>query len=434
MSEDSLGARAQEMTDPFLTMLTQCGVASSARVLDVCMGARPLDGADVFFGEGAYAQVDLSVNANALENAAQHGDFNVVLVRSALQGLDDKQVRDLFARLSAVLASDARGFFTYFDAPPDAPRDLEVFRNNNTTTSFETRPRHFSFQQMSQFAAAVGAEAKWGGAFHHPQGEFFFEIAFQPSSNEHDRAVRALSSLHEAPEAYIDQPPGGDHHRAYVGPPQRYDFMSATQMALLYFLGVREDDAVLDIGCGSMRLGRLLIPFLKPDRYYGVDPNWRLIEEGARHECGADMVRAKRPRFSTNPQFDFRSLGRKFDYIIAQSIATHTGPDQLASLFRGAKAGLIENGLFLFSFIRKDNPRDLKPGWYYPHTVGYSQAMIDDALDAQGLVGRQTAWFHPAASWMIAAHKREMLPTSELLEGLGGRVFQRVERKLRYYD
>lgn len=60
--------------------------------------------------------------------------------------------------------------------------------------------------------------------------------------------------------------PGSENRRAYIGPPTQFDFMGATQFNLLTRLGLREDHTVLDIGCGSLRAGRLLIPYLLPDR------------------------------------------------------------------------------------------------------------------------------------------------------------------------
>jgi hypothetical protein len=54
--------------------------------------------------------------------------------------------------------------------------------------------------------------------------------------------------------------PGSDHYTAWVGPPDRYDFMGATQFALLFAIGLRGHHKLLDFGCGSLRAGRLLIP------------------------------------------------------------------------------------------------------------------------------------------------------------------------------
>ncbi|MEC9343839.1 MAG: class I SAM-dependent methyltransferase, partial [Pseudomonadota bacterium] len=144
--------------------------------------------------------------------------------------------------------------------------------------------------------------------------------------------------------------PGDDHYRAYVGPPGRFDFMSATQFALLFTMGLRETDKVLDIGCGSLRLGRLLIPFLLKGGYHGDDPNAWLIEDGIERELGRDAVRIKQPVFSLGEDFDFERLGNRFDFIMAQSIATHCGPDYLARMLAGARRVLKEDGVFLFTF------------------------------------------------------------------------------------
>ena len=49
----------------------------------------------------------------------------------------------------------------------------------------------------------------------------------------------------------------GDHHyRAYIGPPDEYDLVSAMSFSLLTACGLRQHHKLLDIGCGSLRLGR----------------------------------------------------------------------------------------------------------------------------------------------------------------------------------
>lgn len=55
---------------------------------------------------------------------------------------------------------------------------------------------------------------------------------------------------------------------------------------------------MLDFGCGSLRLGRLLILFLNDGRYFGIDPNRWLIEEGLERELGRDAARIKKLHFS----------------------------------------------------------------------------------------------------------------------------------------
>jgi hypothetical protein len=81
-------------------------------------------------------------------------------------------------------------------------------------------------------------------------------------------------------EATLALAGGSRHFRAYVGPPGQFDFMGATQFRLLTTLGLREHHSLLDFGCGSLRAVRLLIPYLLPGRYYGLEPNRWLIEDG----------------------------------------------------------------------------------------------------------------------------------------------------------
>ena len=73
---------------------------------------------------------------------------------------------------------------------------------------------------------------------------------------------------------------GDRHYRAWVGPPADYDRIAALQVSLLLCVGLRETHFFLDVGCGSLRGGRMLIPYLRPGRYFGIEPERWLVEEG----------------------------------------------------------------------------------------------------------------------------------------------------------
>ena len=91
--------------------------------------------------------------------------------------------------------------------------------------------------------------------------------------------------------------PGDPHYRAYVGPPEDYDLIAAMTFNLLTTLGLRQHHSLLDIGCGSLRIARLLIPYLNRGKYFGVEPNQWLVEEGIRREVGESLVEIKHPTF-----------------------------------------------------------------------------------------------------------------------------------------
>ena len=58
------------------------------------------------------------------------------------------------------------------------------------------------------------------------------------------------------------------------------DFHDAgeNQLVILTHFGLTPSSMVLDIGCGCLRGGRWLIPYLNSDCYFGVEPNLEMLE------------------------------------------------------------------------------------------------------------------------------------------------------------
>lgn len=239
----------------------------------------------------------------------------------------------------------------------------------------------------------------------------------------------------DSPDRYLDADEartlkaGANHYRAYVGPPNRFDFMAGTQFSLLFHLGIRDDQKVLDFGCGSLRLGRLLIPFLQKGNYYGIDPNKWLIQDGLANELGKDAGKIKAPMFSHNDDFDCTVFGEQFDFNIAQSIVTHTGRDLFLTYLRSAAAALKPDGIIMFSYIRSEDPNNELPldGWHYPQCVGYTDSQVHEMLGASGLIGKPIPWYHPGAAWFCAALSPDSLPADEMLHHLSGAVFRQPQ-------
>ena len=88
-------------------------------------------------------------------------------------------------------------------------------------------------------------------------------------------------------------PIGSHHYRAFVGPPAAYADMSGLEFSLLYFSGLKDTDSLLDIGCGSLRLGRMALAYLLPGRYHCIEPNSRLVRDAIHYEVGEQMLGLK---------------------------------------------------------------------------------------------------------------------------------------------
>ena len=211
-------------------------------------------------------------------------------------------------------------------------------------------------------------------------------------------------------------------HRSYVGPARHYDFLGASQFRLLCTLGLRSGHRVLDFGCGSLRAGRLLIPYLDRGGYFGVEPNEWLVSDGIEKEIGEDLVRLKQPRFSANENFEVGEFDQSFDFILAQSIFSHTGRNLVELALANFALALAPGGLIAATFI---NGVDYAgEGWIYPKCATFEAATVREIAAAQGLVAMETPWFHPRQSWWLFGHALASLPSAGELEFLQGVVLR----------
>ncbi len=214
---------------------------------------------------------------------------------------------------------------------------------------------------------------------------------------------------------------GDNHYMAYVGPPTRYDFMGATQFRLLCTLGLRASHNMLDVGCGSLRAGRLFISYLDEGRYYGIEPNDWLIEEAIRNQLGKDLMDIKKPKFDYNSQFTTDIFSQQFDFIVAQSIFSHAGSDLISIALRNFKDSLKPNGLIVVTFIERIKDFD-GDGWVYPGCVGYRRSTIKRFAREAGLFVTRIPWYHPNQTWYLLANDRSRLPNNAMMRSLSGVV------------
>jgi SAM-dependent methyltransferase len=210
---------------------------------------------------------------------------------------------------------------------------------------------------------------------------------------------------------------GDPRYRSLVGPPLDYDLIAGLQFTLLFSAGLREDDKLLDVGCGSLRGGRLFIPYLNPGRYYGVEPNEWLVEEGISWELGADILRVKRPTFSAIEDFSLGSLGVRFDFVLAQSILSHTYDDLAGRALAGMRESLAEDGVLVATFVEKDEPRS-GSGWLYPDPVPYTWPEMQALGEQAGLSVRRLEWPHPRQTWFVGAESGDRV--EEVAERVAG--------------
>jgi SAM-dependent methyltransferase len=182
--------------------------------------------------------------------------------------------------------------------------------------------------------------------------------------------------------------------------------MGALQLSILAAAGMREYHSLLDVGCGSLRAGRFLIPYLEAGRYCGIDPEEAVVATGIRGELGESMLTLRRPRFTYRADFDASEFGERFDFAIAQSIFTHTHPALARDAFARIGETLAPSGVLIGNYVPR---RILGPGatpvgdagWEYPGTVKYRWK--DICLLAGDLHLEPVRFAHPRLRWFAAS-------------------------------
>jgi SAM-dependent methyltransferase len=195
--------------------------------------------------------------------------------------------------------------------------------------------------------------------------------------------------------------PGDPHYRAYVGPPEDYDLIAAMTFNLLTTLGLRQYHSLLDIGCGSLRIGRLLIPYLNRGKYFGIEPAEWLVAEGIKQELGETVVQTKGPTFffTDSPG----TVGRakvSFDFALAQSIFSHCGLDLIKGWLSAVSRSLTPDGALVATFLPGDED-SLRKGWIYPECVNYRPATLERAAADVNLRFEILDWKHPRQTWAL---------------------------------
>jgi hypothetical protein len=118
-------------------------------------------------------------------------------------------------------------------------------------------------------------------------------------------------------------------HRGYVG--REWDAIGAAQLWFLRERGLQPGDVLCDIGCGSLRGGRHLIPYLHRGHYLGLDAVRELVAAGIERELAPGVLAAKAPEFVISDRFEFERFSRVATVALAVSLFTHLNRDDIVS-------------------------------------------------------------------------------------------------------
>lgn len=148
------------------------------------------------------------------------------------------------------------------------------------------------------------------------------------------------------------------HHAFVGGNGALWDEIGTLQVDFLKSEGLLPKHTLIDVACGSLRAGRLLIDYLGPGNYLGIDKEIDLIIHGVAEELGVASFVEKRPVFVVSSDFEFYKFDCRPDYAIAQSLLTHLTAEDIYRCFKELRKSIAVNGRFYATFFETYLPTD----------------------------------------------------------------------------
>jgi len=204
-------------------------------------------------------------------------------------------------------------------------------------------------------------------------------------------------------------------HREAVG--GMWDEIGELQINYLKSHGLMPHHTFLDLGCGSLRGGVRIVPYLDPGNYHGVDLNQSLLDAGYEREIIPAGLAARLPRSNLHcfDDFEISRIGVLFDAALAQSVFTHIRLQRIRDCLARVARAIRPGGAFHATYWRA--PEDLPAGassvhvknlTTFPNRDLYHAKFSELCEAAAGLPWRVEdigKWNHPRLQQMVTFHR-----------------------------
>jgi len=177
------------------------------------------------------------------------------------------------------------------------------------------------------------------------------------------------------------------------------------QFNFLIRQGMGPGDSLLDIGCGTLRGGRLFIPYLNKGNYCGIDISPKAIEF-AKNMVEEDIeMSIKEPEIFINgdKHLTFDCLnGRRFQYILAQSVINHLPPHEVAICFNNFHKVMGFNAKAYITYMYRRHGCRKKSSKDWQYSLQYLSDLLPSELKCEAV-----EYGHPRGMRMMRIEKND---------------------------
>lgn len=215
----------------------------------------------------------------------------------------------------------------------------------------------------------------------------------EPTWTDKDSKIEKFRSLYEQNEflpaysKHTDLRVEADPHQAIGG---EWETHGVLQRDFLIDQGLKPEHRFLDLGCGTGRLARKIVPYLDFGGYTGADIS-PLALAHAKSLSIEERWAQRTPRFflidTADGTLNAINGHGPFEFIWAHSVFTHLPPDAIESIVGSLDSVLA--GMFLFTYKRGESPeRTGLKQWRYPFKF-FEDVANDHGFNAVAL---DTVW------------------------------------------
>jgi ubiquinone/menaquinone biosynthesis C-methylase UbiE len=154
--------------------------------------------------------------------------------------------------------------------------------------------------------------------------------------NSHSLIIRELFEKH------------GHEHQVAAKAYLLHEALQDWQVSILFKAGLKPHHDFLDIGCGWLRLGAALLPYLEEGRYHGIDATQVNLDIG--REFLARLGIRQTPHLLCDAGFAFDKFGKPFDVVFCHAVFTHLSHTQIERCLAGVQRVMKPGGVGYFTF------------------------------------------------------------------------------------